>query len=269
MTTAKQVLKVAQGQIGYKESPANSNKTKYGKAFGLNGQPWCAEFLWWCFQQAGGGKLFPHNANAAYAQDEIVSKCGGKWIMKKAYNNTTKKNHLSKFKPGDIVTFDFGRNNGYRQHIGIIKSISGNYAICIEGNTSKSGSQSNGGMVVEQRRIYSSICAVARPKYSGSSSDKLEPLDVDGELGYNTNSRLQRWLGVSEDGIIGKQTVKALQKKIGMPKQEQDGEWGTKTTKALQQYLNIHVGAGLVTNGKKNKSTIKALQTFLNKVVTK
>ena len=265
-------------------------------------------------------KLYPHDANAATAQDKIVSKCGGKWVMKKAYNNKTKKAHISKFKPGDIVTFDFGKCNGYRQHTGIIDHISGEYAICIEGNTSKKGSQSNGGMVCEQRRLYSSICAVARPAYKPGEAEKvvkvarsqigycespagsnktkygklfglngepwcsifnwwcfqkassggatLEPLEVDGIMGYETITRLQRWLGVSEDGAIGRITTKALQKKIGMPKKEQDGEWGEKTTLALQRYLNTQ-GYGLVTNGKKDKATVKALQRYLNKVVTK
>ena len=83
MAKASDVLKVAASQIGVKESPAGSNRSKYGKWFGLNGVPWCAIFLDWCFEHAKAGKLFPHNANAAYAQDEVVSKCGGHWLMKK------------------------------------------------------------------------------------------------------------------------------------------------------------------------------------------
>lgn len=269
MTQAQKVLKVAISQIGYCESPRNSNRTKYGKAFGMNGVPWCAEFVWWCFMKAGLSNLVPKDASADGLQDGIVKYRGGKWVMKKAYNNTTKKNHLKKFRPGDVVTFDFGRNNGYRQHIGIIEKVVGNYVICIEGNTSKSGSQSNGGMVVRQRRIYSSICAVARPRYSDSTPDKLEPLEVDGIMGYETICRLQRWLKVDEDGIIGEQTVKALQKAIGLKGKDVDGEWGKITTTQLQRFLNTQIGAGLVTNGRRDKATIKALQRFLNKVVKK
>lgn len=262
MTQADKVVKVAVSQIGYKESPANSNNTKYGKWMGCNYQPWCASFVVWCFYKAGLLNLVTKNASAAYLQDDIVNKRGGKWVMTKAYNNTKKKNALSKYRAGDVVTFDFGRNNGYRQHIGIIEKVSGNYVICIEGNTSKAGSQSNGGMVCRQRRIYSSICAVARPKYSDKPVP-LEPLEVDGIMGEETIKRLQRWLGVTEDGEIGRNTSRALQKKIGMPKKEQDGEWGTKTTKALQKYL------GVKQTGKKDKATIKALQRMLNEQVKK
>ena len=39
MTTAEQILQVARGELGYTESPAGSNKTKYGAWFGLNGSP--------------------------------------------------------------------------------------------------------------------------------------------------------------------------------------------------------------------------------------
>ena len=60
MTKASDIVKVAVSQIGVKESPANSNKTKYGKWFGMNGVPWCAIFLDWCFEHAKGGSLFPH-----------------------------------------------------------------------------------------------------------------------------------------------------------------------------------------------------------------
>ena len=48
--TAKSLLKTAKSQVGVKESPRNSNKTKYGKEYGLNGQPWCCIFVWWCFK---------------------------------------------------------------------------------------------------------------------------------------------------------------------------------------------------------------------------
>lgn len=257
------VLKVASGQIGYKEAKNGSNK--YGKWFGANFEPWCAMFVVWCFAKAGLAKLVSHNSNAAYLQDDIVNKRGGKWIMKKAYNNATKKKNLTKFKKGDIVTFDFGACDGYRRHIGMIESVSGTNLITIEGNTSKAGSQSNGGFVERKTRSYTLICAVARPAYGTKPSDKLKPLVVDGSFGYLTKTRLQRWLGVIEDGDIGRNTVKALQKKVGATV---DGSWGAKTTKALQKFLNKN-GAKLDVDGSFGTESVKALQRYLNKVVTK
>lgn len=51
---ANKLMKVVESQIGYKESPKGSNKTKYGLEYGANGVPWCCEFVWWCFRHADG-----------------------------------------------------------------------------------------------------------------------------------------------------------------------------------------------------------------------
>lgn len=172
MPTAKEMMKVASSQVGVKESPANSNRTKYGEAFGLNGEPWCFIFEWWCGKTAaekyGGENPFPHNSNAAYGQDEIVSRKGGKWILEKTTSTTAKRSALLKLEAGDCVDFDFGRVDAYRDHTGLVESVSGEYVYCIEGNTSpdgSGGSQSNGGMVCRKKRHYSLICSAARPKY--------------------------------------------------------------------------------------------------------
>lgn len=273
MATSNSVLKVAVSQIGYKESPANSNMTKYGKWFGMNGVAWCAEFLDWCFEQANAGNLFPHNPNAAYAQDQIVSKCGGTWVMKKNTSKATRKAYLAKAKPGDVVDFDFGRMDAYRSHIGIVEKVSGSNLICIEGNTTpdgKSGSQSNGGMVCRKTRSYLSVCSAVRPAYSNATPVPVQkpdpvskPLTVDGVLGYQTACRMQTWLKVTVDGEIGKNTVKALQKKAGA--KPVDGKWGKNTTKKFQTYLNNN-GASpkLSVDGVFGKKSVTALQKFLN-----
>lgn len=270
MTKSSDVVKVAVSQIGYKESPANSNKTKYGKWFGMNGVPWCAEFLDWCFEKAGAGSLFPHNPSAAYAQDEIVSSCKGTWVMKKNTSRSIRRAYLVQAKPGDVVTFDFGKMDAYRRHIGIVEKVSGSNIITVEGNTSKSGSQSNGGMVCRQTRPYTYICAAARPAYSDAvkpvppTPDPVtKPLTVDGIMGYQTVCRLQKWLGTSVDGEIGPNTVRALQKKVGA--KPIDGKWGKNTSKKFQKYLNQH-GAKLDVDGIFGKASVRALQTYLNKV---
>lgn len=47
----------------------------------------------------------------------------------------------------------------------------------------------------------------------------------------------QRWLGITEDGVWGPETSKAMQKKLGV---KQDGIFGPASCKALQKYLNTH-----------------------------
>jgi len=47
------VLAIARGELGYTESPQGSNKNKYGRWYGLGGEPWCMMFVQWCCAQAG------------------------------------------------------------------------------------------------------------------------------------------------------------------------------------------------------------------------
>ena len=174
MPTAKEVMTIAVKQIGYKERPANSNRTKYGRRFGTDGQPWCFIFEWWCGWKAakkyGGSNPFPHNSNAAYGQDEIVNNRGGSWVLKKTTSRAARKEALKKYKPGDCVDFDFGAFDAYRRHTGLVERVDGEFVYCIEGNTSISGSQSNGGMVCRKKRHYTDICSAARPKYDAKPS---------------------------------------------------------------------------------------------------
>ena len=53
MATADKLLSIAAGELGTVEAPAGSNRTKYGKWYGLDGEPWCMMFVQWCFAQAG------------------------------------------------------------------------------------------------------------------------------------------------------------------------------------------------------------------------
>lgn len=233
MTQAEKVLKVARSQIGYCESPAGSNRTKYGKWFGMNGVAWCAEFVVWCFYKAGLLSLVTKNASAAYLQDDIVNKRGGKWIMRKNHSKADRKAYLAKAKAGDVVCFDFGAMDAYRRHIGIVEKVSGNYLICIEGNTSKSGSQSNGGMVVRQRRIYTSVCSAARPKYTNKPEPKY--------TGKLPTLPKRGWFQVGDKG----EQVKLLQKFLiwagfSVGSAGADGEYGNATKNAVREFQSLY-----------------------------
>ena len=263
MTTAAKVVKIARSQIGVKESPAGSNRTKYGADFGMNGETWCAIFAWWCGWKASdedqSKNPFPKSASAANIQDVMVSSRGGSWVMPKSRSKDKRESMCRQALPGDSVSFDFGAYDAFRDHTGIIDHIEGDYVICIEGNTSGSGSQWNGGMVCKKRRHYSEICAVARPAYAKPKPYKnTKEMAVDGDFGYQTIYRMQRWLGVKVDGDIGKNTIKALQERVGT---KQDGLWGHGTTKRLQEFL------GVKADGDFGKKTIEALQAHLNNVI--
>lgn len=88
------ILAVASREIGYKENPIGSNRTKYGEWFGLNGQSWSAIFVSWVYAYAGkplppiDGKMGFASYNAAL---EYFTK------RKLIVNNPV---------PGDIVIFE-------------------------------------------------------------------------------------------------------------------------------------------------------------------
>lgn len=69
-------------------------------------------------------------------------------------------------------------------------------------------------------------------KYYGSFDESVVRFDGGGSA---LVMKLQKWVGVKEDGILGEATVKAWQKKIGA---SVDGSFGTNSAKIWQRYLN-------------------------------
>lgn len=133
------VLEIAEKEVGYKESPKGSNKTKYGEWFGMDGVAWCAIFVSWCYNEAG----FPLG-NIGFLKGFAGTRTALK-IFKDAKRTT--------FVPaiGDIVFFDW-ELDGKVDHVGIFhKWIDKDYFESIEGNTSL-GNNSNGGEVMIRKR---------------------------------------------------------------------------------------------------------------------
>ena len=57
-TLGQRIIDIASSQVGLAESPAHSNRgpiSKFGALYGswMQGQPWCAAFVGWCWTQAG------------------------------------------------------------------------------------------------------------------------------------------------------------------------------------------------------------------------
>ena len=150
MATANEILAVARRELGYTESPAGSNRTKYGKWFGLDGQPWCMMFVQWCFRQAGAQDLLP----------ALTASCGA--LMRAAQSKGCWV--TGGYQPGDVVIYDFPGNNVKTDHCGIVEQLAGGGIMAIEGNTG-SGNDADGGQV--QRRVRSNkvILGAFRPGY--------------------------------------------------------------------------------------------------------
>lgn len=151
---ASDILRIARGEIGVTESPAGSNRQKYGAAYGMIGVPWCVIFCWWCFREAGASALFYGGGKTASCSQYIAwAKKAGQWVT-------------GDYKPGDLVFFDFNPKAGDGvDHIGIVESWDGRTLVTIEGNTSMT-SQDNGGAVMRRTDHGAYAVGAARPAYA-------------------------------------------------------------------------------------------------------
>ncbi len=167
MATAGELLALARGEIGVKESPAGSNQVKYNTAYygrevsGPN-LHWCAVFVWWLFWTAGAPELYYGGEKTAYVPALLA------WARREGLTVTTPI-------PGDLVCFDFN-GNGAPDHVGLCESWDGTYVTTIDGNTGTT-SEANGGAVMRRRRHRRYIAAVIRPQYEEEESVTQEQFD--------------------------------------------------------------------------------------------
>lgn len=143
--TAARMIRVAKDEIGVVEVP--ENKVKYNNN---NGLAWCGYFIDWCAKHAGVKKL-PSQISTIQGANKM--KEFGCWV-----------DGLPEL--GDLVYMGFSGKNSI-EHIGLVVGlIDKKQVLTIEGNTSGSGSQANGGQVmVKVRTIGKEIIGFARPKY--------------------------------------------------------------------------------------------------------
>ena len=119
------LLDLARAQLGTSESPPGSNHQKYSAFFGRGNEPWCADFVSWCYTKAGK-KL---NQSWTPTLLDMLHK-----------NGTYTRSHP---KPGDIVMFDWTPGYGETaSHTGIVEKVYSKngqlWVQTIEGNTSTS-----------------------------------------------------------------------------------------------------------------------------------
>lgn len=151
-------LDVASSQVGVMEQPRGSNRGSvvdtYHRAVGLNpadGQPWCAAFLFFCFQSA---------AKQLGRSNPVVKTAGVLDHWNKARDKsiatiTAAAAHMREdmVKPGHIFIIDTGPAGG-AGHTGLVEKIVMGKLVTIEGNTNDGGSREGIGVFRrEGRRI--------------------------------------------------------------------------------------------------------------------
>lgn len=227
-----ELLKLAQKYLGKGGSIFNQ--------FCHSSGAWCCAYVTYLFHKGDDAKLFYGGKIVVYCPTAI------KWC---SANLAQIPPYLAL--PMDIGFFDWNLN-GVPNHIGFIrerKSCTEVYTI--EGNTS-------GGIVAQKTRPTKYIQGIYRPHFK-ASFDISKPLTIDGYYGYSSIAMTQKALGgIAVDGILGKGTVKALQKWAGVA---QDGSWGVKTSKAIQKKL------GVTQDGYFGENSVKALQKWASNKV--
>tara|TARA_R110000868_G_scaffold249145_2_gene505680 strand:- start:111 stop:671 length:561 start_codon:yes stop_codon:yes gene_type:complete len=134
--TSAALIEVANGEIGTVEE--GNNLTKYGEYTKTNGLPWCGSFVNWCANQAG--VKIPSMVATALGAHKL-----------KELNRWSNIPQL-----GYLAFMDFPHDGIDRiSHIGIVVGLLPNHQVMtIEGNTSGTGDQRNGGMVMVKVRNY-------------------------------------------------------------------------------------------------------------------
>lgn len=226
MTTAADVMHIAESYIGAHEQPLGSNNilfnTDYygGPVYGPD-YPWCCAFVWDIFRMADASELFYYGQKTAYCP--TVAQWAYQEGLDVPYEDA---------RYGDLVLFDWDQD-GTADHIGFVEGLNPDGTLhTLEGNTSDAD-HSNGGYVLERTRYPETICMIVRIQYDeGSNSYMFEVKEIrHGDHGKDVNlaQRILRGGGYidpktrrlpSVDSSFGDETERCViyfQKKNGLP----------------------------------------------------
>lgn len=215
------VLAVALSQIGYTEGSnqegfnglqnTTGNFTEYCYNMGSVGgysYAWCAAFVSWCLLQS---RCTDQNTQGAWARNHMGDKnyiwrevgCP-KWyenLKKCGYGHDASSSYTPK--SGDLVFF---KGSG---HIGIVRYVKDGTVYTIEGNTLKSGFNSEGGGVFckSYERSYSNFLGFGSMPYK--TNDKANKVDYTG-----ANPTAGLWIGEKEVYLFESKSLSGSSTKI-------------------------------------------------------
>ena len=156
----EKTLEAARAEIGVREDPPGSNRgprvDEFLRSVGLDpGQdsfPWCAAFVYWCFDQA---------ARTLKRQNPVVrtagvldhwNKAGARGIPR--ISTAEVEANPSLVLPGMVFIFANSAGNG---HTGLVERVDGVLLTTIEGNTNEGGSREGIGVFRRTARRIPSI----------------------------------------------------------------------------------------------------------------
>jgi hypothetical protein len=157
----RKALAEARRWIGTKEDPPGSNRTPFGRWFGLDGVPWCNIFVSFCFARGAGYTIAQGFVGAgctsrgcAYVPTtEAWLRATGMWIGR------------VEPLPGDIAVYNW--DGGPPDHIGIVESGRDGTFRAIEGNSD--------GAVLLRERTLADVDGFGRISLPHSLQTAFEP----------------------------------------------------------------------------------------------
>ena len=154
--TSAAVIELALAEVGTVEE--GDNLTKYGEFTKANGLPWCGSFVNWVF-----------------AKSEVkIPSCVSTAMGAHKFKEISRWSNMPQL--GYLAFMDFPHDGVDRiSHIGIVVGLmSNNQVLLIEGNTSGTGDQRNGGMVMIKVRHYGEgkeVVGFGVPKFAPYKGD--------------------------------------------------------------------------------------------------
>ena len=128
------LVAIAKAELGIRELTGHNDGLRVGmylKTVKLKvGQPWCAAFISWVFQQAG--EAYPRSG---WSPDLFIVKVRSKEPL-----------------PGNLLAIWFAKLNRIA-HVGMVEKQEGNWVLSIEGNTNIAGSREGDGVYRRRRCI--------------------------------------------------------------------------------------------------------------------
>lgn len=119
---AGSVLDAARSQIGVREATGNNDGVPAERYSNGQQEPWCANFVSWCFRQAG--HPLPGNQEAIGSCDTMAAELRARGALFQSGERTPQ--------PGDVIFF--GQPGDYT-HVGIVERVEGGKVYTVEGNS--------------------------------------------------------------------------------------------------------------------------------------
>lgn len=199
-----QLLARGRSFLGYRETPARSNRTRFGKQYGWDAVAWCVIYVWCILQDVGSSAAILKTAST-----------GALEAWGKSVGRFSRTPHV-----GDVIIL---RNSkGATAHTELVYAWNGRRLLGIGGNTSGgAGSVADGGTVAINDRtdLYRrGRITFVRPFHGVTTEDVL---------------LVQATAGLPRTGVINAATVTAVKRLQGQHNLTRDGFPGPATIAAL------------------------------------